>query len=218
MFLKIGGKEIDCKIKVKKIKNAYLRLNHNYQLDIILPSSRRVNLETLLREKQKWLKRKVKELENSVNLFDRDSIYYKGKKYRIKVIKGKNSRIEFSGDLLKIFKFGKRKIENILLEFLADETLEYVLKKVEEFSGNLNLFPKSVSVKKLKNFGHCTKDKKIFFNSKLICLPTELSDYVVGHEVVHLKHFNHSKDFKLELAKILPNYKEAEKQLKKYCW
>ncbi|MCK4428884.1 MAG: DUF45 domain-containing protein [Candidatus Aenigmarchaeota archaeon] len=218
MLLKIGNREIHCKIEYKNVRHAYMKLNPNYQLDIVLPNSGRVSAETLLKEKQNWLKRGVRELEKSVNLFDGNTVYYKGKKYDVQEIRGKNLGIEISEHFIKIYKFGKRKTENILLEFLADETLEYVSKKVEELSGKLGLFPKQVSVKNLKSFGHCTKDRKIFFNSKLICLPVRLVDYVICHELIHLKHFNHSKDFKSELAKILPNYKELEKELKKYYW
>ncbi len=218
MLLKIGNKEITCKIEYKKIRHAYLRITPDYHLDIILPDSRRVNAETLLKEKQNWLRRRVRELENSINLFEGNTVYYKGRKYEVQEIKAKNPRIELSEYFIKIYKFGKRKTENILREFLADETLEYVSKKAEEFSERLNLFPKLVSVKNLKSFGHCTRDKKIFFNSKLICLPIRLVDYVVCHELVHLRHFNHSKEFKLELAKILPNYKEFERELKRYYW
>ena len=218
MFLKIENKKILCKIKYKKIRHAYLRITPDYHLDIILPNNGKLSAETLLKEKRNWLRRKVREIENSVRLFDEKSVYYKGKKYEIKVIPDKNSRLELSKNFLKIYKSKRRKTENMILEFLADETLEYVSKKAGEFSERLELFPKQVSIKKLKSFGHCTRDGKIFFNSKLICLPTKLIDYVICHELIHLKHFNHSKKFKSELAKILPDYKELEKQLKMYYW
>jgi len=218
MLLRIGNKEINCKIKYKKTRHAYLKLNPDYCLEITLPDNQSISAETLLKEKQNWLNRKVGELEKSINLFEGDSVYYKGKKYRINEIKDKNSGIKIFDNSIEIYKFGKRKTESILLEFLADETLEYVSVKAEEFSNIFGLCPKSVSIKNLKSFGHCRRDGKIFFNSKLICLPVPLIDYVVAHELVHLKHFNHSKDFKSELGKILPNYKELEKQLKKYYW
>ncbi len=218
MLLKIGNKEINCKIKYKKTRHAYLKLNPNYCLEITLPENRSVSAEMVLKEKQNWLKRKVGELEKSVKLFEGDSIYYKGKKYNINVVKDRCSGIKIFDNSIEICKFGKRKTENILLEFLADETLEYVSVKAEEFSNIFGLYPKSVSIKNLRSFGHCKRDGKIFFNSKLICLPVPLIDYVVAHELVHLKHFNHSKDFKLGVEKILPNYKELEKELKRYYW
>jgi hypothetical protein len=218
MLLKIGNREIKCKTKYKKIRHAYLKLNPDYQLEIILPKGGRIKAENLLEEKQNWIKRKVRELENSVKLFEGNTVYFKGRKYDVQEIKDKNQRIKFSENYIKIYKFGKRKMENIILEFLADETLEYISKKSEEFSEKLNLFPKSVSVKNMKSFGHCTKDRKIFFNSKLICLPTRLIDFVVCHELLHLRHFNHSKEFKSNLEKIFSDRKKLEKQLKRYYW
>lgn len=218
MLLRVKDREISCKIRYKKVKHAYLRLNPNYQLEITLPQNRSINPENLLAEKKNWLIRKVKELESSVKLFGGDTVYYKGQKYRIEVIKDKNERIRISDDSIKVYKFGKKKIENILREFLADETLEYVLKKSEELSSRTNLFPKSVSIKNMKSFGHCTREGKIFFNSKLICLPTRLIDYIVSHELLHLKYFNHSKKFKSEIRKFFPEHKRLERELKKYYW
>ena len=218
MLLKIGNREIPCKIEYKNIRHAYMKMNRDYHLEITLPKRGNLNVETLLKEKQNWLKRRVKELENSINLFDGENVYFKGKKYTIKIIRDKNQKIKFSENYIEIYKYGKRKTENILLEFLADETLEYVSKKAEELSETLGLFPRFVSVKNLKIFGHCTRDKKIFFNSKLICLPIPLVDYVVCHELIHLKHFNHSMDFKSELGRMLPDCKKLEKELKKYYW
>ena len=218
MLLKIRNREIVCRTKYKKIKHAYLKLNPNFQLEIILPKSGIIKAENLLKEKENWLKRKIKELENSVKLFDENTVYYKGKKYDIKVFKDKNQRINISENFIIIYKFGKRKNENILLEFLGDETLEYVSKKVEEFSEKFGLKPESISMKRMKSFGQCTKDGKIFFNSKLICLPIRLVDYVICHELIHLKHFNHSVKFKSELAIFFPEHKKLEKQLKRYYW
>ncbi len=218
MFLKIRGKEIYYKIKYKKVRHAYLKLNPNYQLEITLPKDGSLKAEELIKEKEKWLLRKIRELENSVKLFDGETIYYKGRRYKIKVIKDRNQRVRVSKNFIEVYKFGKKKIENILREFLADETLEYVLEKTREFSNKTKLIPKSVSIKNMKSFGHCTRERKIFFNSKLICLPKRIIDYVVCHEIIHLQHFNHSKRFKSKVRKFFPEYKKLEKELKKYHW
>jgi predicted metal-dependent hydrolase len=47
-------------------------------------------------------------------------------------------------------------------------------------------------------------------------LPNDAIDYVIVHELCHLRHPNHSKDFWEEVGKIIPNYKYYEKLLKHY--
>jgi hypothetical protein len=47
-------------------------------------------------------------------------------------------------------------------------------------------------------------------------LPRELADYVILHELSHLKELNHSRRFKYELASICPDFKEKEAMLKRF--
>ena len=218
MILKIGEREITCRIKYKKIKHAYLKLNPKYELEISLPRNKPIKVKDLIAEKEMWLLKKMKDIDSSIKLFDKDNIYYKGNKYKIKVIKDMNPGIKFSGNCIEVHRFGKKKTENMLKEFIACKTMKYVLKKTKEISLRTGLFPKSVSLKNMKSFGHCTIDGKIFFNSKLICLPPELIDYVVCHELLHLKYFNHSKKFKEKIETYFPEHKKLENKLKKYYW
>jgi predicted metal-dependent hydrolase len=53
------------------------------------------------------------------------------------------------------------------------------------------------------------------FSQNLVHLPTKYIKYVVIHEVCHLKHKNHSKEFWTEVEKFLPNYRETRKEMKK---
>ena len=68
----------------------------------------------------------------------------------------------------------------------------------------------------IKKWAHCTRDGDLVFNWQLIGLPRNLADYVILHETVHLKEFNHSKKFRYRLARGCPNFKEKESMLKKF--
>jgi predicted metal-dependent hydrolase len=50
----------------------------------------------------------------------------------------------------------------------------------------------------------------------LVQLPEELIDYIVVHELVHLKHARHGKAFWVLLSKILPNYQQRKERLKEW--
>lgn len=63
-------------------------------------------------------------------------------------------------------------------------------------------------------WGICYKNKSITLNVLLICCPIEIIDYVIFHELCHLKHMNHSKEFWSEVKAFHPNYKEAKLWLK----
>jgi len=67
----------------------------------------------------------------------------------------------------------------------------------------------------LKNkWGTCTGKNNISLNWRLVFAKTSIIDYVVIHELCHLKHKNHSKKFWREVEKILPNYKDSKNWLR----
>lgn len=64
-------------------------------------------------------------------------------------------------------------------------------------------------------WGSCSSKKNLNFNYKIIYLKKEMADYLIVHELCHLKEFNHSKKFWAEVAKTIPNYQEINKELRK---
>ncbi len=76
---------------------------------------------------------------------------------------------------------------------------------------------RSVEIKPLQSrWGSCSNRGDIILNSFLMQLPWPLIDYVLLHELAHLKHHNHSAAFWADVEKMLPAYKERRRALKKY--
>ena len=63
-------------------------------------------------------------------------------------------------------------------------------------------------------WGHCTHDDSIMLNLKLLNAEIEILNYVIYHELSHIKHKNHSSNFWAEVEKFCPNYKLLRKKLK----
>lgn len=66
-----------------------------------------------------------------------------------------------------------------------------------------------------KRFGSCSGKNSLCFSFMLMQYPEEAVDYVVVHELAHIRHHNHSRDFYRFIEKYMPDYKEREKLLKK---
>ena len=64
-------------------------------------------------------------------------------------------------------------------------------------------------------WGSCSKKGNLNFNYKIIFLPQVIADYIIVHELCHLKEFNHSSRFWKLVAETIPDYQELRKKLKK---
>lgn len=85
---------------------------------------------------------------------------------------------------------------------------------VQKYADKLGFAFGSVGIKEYKSMWGLCRGKEIFFNRKLIFAPKWIFEYVVVHEVCHLKHPHHQKEFWQEVGKFYPQYKAAKQWLK----
>lgn len=98
---------------------------------------------------------------------------------------------------------------------LRAKALELVEKKVKRFNRKLKVKFNAITVKDQKTcWGSCSKKRNLNFNWRIVLLPDHLADYIVVHELCHLKEFSHSRRYWNLVASILPNYAELVKDLK----
>lgn len=72
-----------------------------------------------------------------------------------------------------------------------------------------------ITIRNQKNrWGSCSKKGNLNFNYKLAFMPPEIRDYVIVHEICHVKEFNHSRSFWNLVVEAIPNHKELRKRLR----
>ena len=92
-----------------------------------------------------------------------------------------------------------------------------ISERVKYFADLHGFFFKRISIKNTSSrWGSCSTNQNLNFNYKLIFLPEPLRDYVVVHELCHLRQHNHSLKFWAEVRAILPDYKARERELRKF--
>lgn len=97
------------------------------------------------------------------------------------------------------------------------EARKIFLEKLERISKEIDIKYQSFRLSSAKKrWGSCNSRGKINLNWRLILTKHELIDYVILHELAHVKHLNHSKNFWDFVKKYDPNYKQKKKELKKY--
>lgn len=106
-----------------------------------------------------------------------------------------------------------------ILKFYETAAERVLPKRVKELSELTGLRPTRISLRKQRTlWGSCSPSGSIQLNWKLISAPINVIDYVIIHELAHLKHPNHSKRFWNEVAVYCPYYKQIKLWLKKHYY
>ena len=102
------------------------------------------------------------------------------------------------------------------LKVLNTKRKEYIIARLAYFNQFYGFAWNRVTVKNMKTrFGSCSSLHNLNFSSRLFSHTPEEIDYVIVHELCHLKEMNHSKRFYELVAVALPDWKETRKILKK---
>lgn len=112
-----------------------------------------------------------------------------------------------------------RKRQEQLEKWYRKEAKENIESRVGLFSKQIGENPNKVTIKtQKKRWGSCSSLRNLNFNWKLIMMPQEIIDYVVVHELCHLKEMNHSKVFWNLVGEVLPDYRIRKEWLKNNAW
>ncbi|MCG3671623.1 M48 family metallopeptidase [Aliarcobacter butzleri] len=192
--IELNEKQVTVKLVNKKnVKHCYIRVLKDDLIEIKSNIYFSLYDAKILVEKRKnWLENAIKKV--SKNALLEDEFLYLGEIKKLQDYNIKN-----------LDKFYKNEIEKILPSI------------VETFSKKMDLYPTSISYRKNKRtWGSCNFKNGLNFNILLMKFPLEIMQYVVIHELSHIKHKNHSKNFWNLVEKYCPNYKQIEKEFKNF--
>lgn len=210
MKLTIDNKDYQVIVNKKAIKNAYIRVDE--KLEIVVSINRFVSsleVKKLLEENKSSIKKMIIK-QNNKNERDQH-FYYLGEVYDI-IINGQffdidheNKKI-YTTDLLTIEKHIKKYIQK-----LFEERLKYNFEYMK-----LDIVYPKLKIRKMKSrWGVCNRrTHSITLNSELFKHTIKEIDYVIIHELVHFKHFDHGPNFWKKVYEYVPNYKILRKNLK----
>ncbi|RKM61397.1 M48 family peptidase [Butyrivibrio sp. CB08] len=110
---------------------------------------------------------------------------------------------------------GKEPLSPQEVKLLVTRAKRIIPQRVRYYAGIMGVTYGRITIRMQKSrWGSCSGKGNLNFNCLLMRTPDEIIDYVVVHELCHLKEMNHSKRFWAEVEKIIPDYKERRKWLK----
>jgi len=111
------------------------------------------------------------------------------------------------------------KLHEGLLKFFKQKSSLDLNEKVNYWSEKMELYPRSLSFRNQKSrWGSCSSEGRVNLNWKLACFDEQIQDYVVIHELAHLKHQNHSQAFWNLVYTYMDDYKSHSRRLEQQAF
>ena len=201
-------------------RHARLEVTAESGLSVIIPRSYPASCATeIIQDKKRWVKKKLELFNRSRQIYSsrEDSVQYLGRTYKVITRTADEAAHEpaLTEDALVLFTGvsadGKQAIEN----WLKDQARVIIPALAAKHSLNIGVDYQSVRIRSARTrWGSCSPQGTLSFNWKLIMAPPAVIEYVVIHELCHLKELNHSAAFWTIVEKHAPDWRTQRKWLR----
>lgn len=208
-------------IQTKREKTMQIFIEKD-RVEVRAPKSKDISeIRELLENRTSWIfnsQLKLKERKADV-ISSKDSLLYLGKNipYKINTLQ-KTEKLILKNKIFQIFTKSKsiseKKIKKMYFDWLLQKYTPYVEKKIDHFAKVLNVNPKGFQIRDLKSkWGSLTVSGHVHLNLHLLKTSKKMIDYVILHELAHLKINGHRHEFWRFLEKFMPDYEKRKKWL-----
>jgi hypothetical protein len=174
----------------------------------------------LIQRKESWIKTRQEYFRHQQNktavrkFIPGEKFLFLGQAYPLMVVENLPKAVIFDNSLM-ISPIVLGNARDHLKSWYTAQALDHISQRVEYYAQWTGLKYKSIKINNAATrWGSCGYKDTLNFTWRLIMAPARVVDYVVIHELMHLKQKNHSHKFWAEVTKIMPDYKQDERWLK----
>jgi len=219
--MNIEGVEIEI-IKTNRRKTTSIFIERDGSVRVLAPASVADDkIEEAVRSKQYLIFEKLakwKELNKGKverRFVNGQSFLYLGSNYPLSIVEEQDVPLKISRGYFMLDKRYLAKAENFFKAFYKEKGAEKILERYRLISEGFQQRPSSIRVMELRNrWASRTTKNALLFHWKCAMAPVSVIDYIITHEMVHLKFPNHSPQFWDDLDKKMPGYREQADWLK----
>jgi predicted metal-dependent hydrolase len=181
-----------------------------------------------VRQKAPWIFRQLRYFEQFLprepqkRYTSGETFRYLGRQYRLKVSSGTWNEVKLSGRFLHVTAEDPHRTD--LVKRLVDGwysrratiTYENRLKQFLDDNGHFGIDMPRIRVRKMRGrWGSCDRTNSILLNTELLKAPSYCIDYVIAHELCHLRHRDHGSKFQRLLTRMMPDWRERKERLER---
>jgi predicted metal-dependent hydrolase len=177
-------------------------------------------LLAFIEAKRLWIYRKIAEREelgdvpNPKRYQDGEGFRYLGKTYRLRLADHQDEPLRFDKGRFILDRASLPKAQKEFELWYARQAQAWLSTYVRRYAARMETNPRAVVVRNLGfRWGSCGKGDRLYFHWKTALLQTPLIEYVVVHELAHLREPHHTPDFWLIVERAMPDFTERQKRL-----
>lgn len=210
-------------IKSGRIKTSQIAIDKNGVI-VRIPSTKSIEqTKQMVLQKAQWIFKKRLQYKNQIpqipqiTLKKYSTIPFKGKNYSFEVISGRNVEVKLIKNIIQFHITQKKhfipQLKQMYQDWLHQQAKTYFSKIITKHNSIAGK-PLRITIKSLKGrWGSTTKSGEIILNANLMKAPTSVIEYVIIHELCHLKIKEHNQKFWNLVSKHSPKYQEHTKWL-----
>ena len=198
------------------------------RLTVLAPSSAGVeNVERILRRRLPWIRRQRRELEALPppspprQWVNAETHRYLGRQYRLKLVQGTERSVKLSGGYFRVTlpdPKDRAAVRRLMEAWYRVHALKVITERAERLLKATTWLDVSelppITIKALTHrWGSTTKAGRITFNADAVKLPPVCLDYVIAHELVHVRIPNHSPAYWRMLGRVMPDWERWRERL-----
>ena len=174
----------------------------------------RTDIEAFIREKERWIRGRLAEPRQRPFVWENGAqLPWLGEPVALVLREGGNG-VRLSGGRLEIGLGDGTGPRARALEWIRGQALSLFRERIDAMSRRQGLQVSGVGLSDARSrWGSCGGQGRVLLNWRLMLLPSHLVDYVVAHELAHLRELNHSQRFWVVVASLYPEYRSARREL-----
>ena len=215
-------------VKRRRRKTADIVIERDGRVMLRVPKAiAEKDIKKLVETKQYWIYKNLAEWRdlNATHVLreykNGEGFLYLGRSYRLQLTSNQKEPIALEGRrflLLRdlVDKGEIRAAKSAFKEFYIKHGMKRISQRVDYYAPKIGVFPKKVNVKDIDfRWASCSPRGNLIFHWKCMMAPLTIIDYIVVHELCHLRHLSHSMAFWNEVDKVMPDYADRKDWLKK---
>lgn len=211
-------------IRTDRRKTAQVRVDDG-RVSILVPRMLQDSrISEILSQKTRWIRGKLYLQGQALPVAPKEyvsgeSFSYLGNNYRLKVTTGSERSVKLLNGRLHVTLPARvsspEKVREALTEWYRGHALRKIQEKAARYAPVVGVEPKSVGIKSFRSrWGSCHLSGDVVYNWKIVMAPNSIVDYVVVHELCHLKQHDHSDKFWKLVGQVVPDYAECREWLR----